>query len=98
MNKLTKWKKAVYLTSAIGIIGLSTYGIHKTVSAYNDFNQHQTVEYALTTDIPSDKSNLVPGSACNPYGCAGCSGCVSLQYQQSIEVLPGSDTEIEQVY
>ena len=98
MNKLAKWKKAVYLASAIGIIGLSTYGIQKTVSAYSEFNQRQTVEYASTTDLPSDKDGLVPGTVCNPYGCAGCSGCVSLQYQQSVEALPGSATGIEQVY
>jgi len=98
MNKLKKWKKAVYLTSAIGIIGLSTYGIQKTVSAYSEFNQHQTVEYSFTSDTSSDKINLVPGTVCSPYGCAGCSGCVSLQYQQSVEVLPGSATRIEQVY
>ena len=98
MNKLAKWKKAVYLTSAIGIIGLSTYGIQKTVSAYSELNQHQTVEYSLTSDLPSDKAGLGPGTVCSPYGCAGCSGCVSVQYQQSVEVLPDSATRIEQVY
>ncbi len=98
MNKLAKWKTAVYLASAIGIIGLSTYGINKTVSAYSDFNQHQTVDYDLTTDLTSDKSSIVPGTVCNPYGCAGCSGCVSVQYQQNIEVLPDFTTGNGQVY
>ncbi|MDD5039199.1 MAG: hypothetical protein PHN78_07810 [Dehalococcoidales bacterium] len=99
MNMLTKWKKAVYLASTVGIISLATYGIYHTADAYNDFTQSQTADCTLTSGSSSDKSGLVPGGTlCSPFGCAGCPGCVSLQYQQNIDALPSTTTQVEQIY
>jgi hypothetical protein len=98
MNRFAKWKKVIYLASIIGVTGLLINGIYQTVNAYNDSSQLQSADYALIAGSSPDKSALVPGSVCNPYGCAGCSGCVKLQYQQSIKVLPGFSTGIEQMY
>ena len=94
---IKKWGKAIYLTAAVAIIGLSAYGIYRTVSAYNAFNQPQMADCALAVPSSADGSGLAPCGLYRPYGCAGCSGCVDGQSQHSIEVVPGTAADIEQI-
>jgi hypothetical protein len=97
MSYFMKWKKALYAAFAVGIIGFAIYGIYNTVLAFNDAKPSQTSGDTLTSG--SSGLETVPGGAfCNPYGCAGCSGCVSLQYQQNINKLPSSGVQVEGSY
>lgn len=94
-----KWKKAFYLTFAIGIISISTYGIHYIVQDYSDIRQSQASDYTVTLDSPSTKDSLSQGgSFCNPLGCIACAGCVSLQVQQNVEAFPSSTSQLIQTY
>jgi hypothetical protein len=84
MLKLTKMNRSVLAVAALGVAGFSGFGVFNTVNAYNDAGKSLPADndYINTTD----KSSLNPdGTFCNPYGCAGCGGCVSLQYQQNVE-------------
>jgi hypothetical protein len=88
----TKGQKAIYSLAALGILGFSAYGITNTVKAANDVSVLNTAEQAAITT--QAQGSLTPeGSFCNPYGCAACSGCVSLQYQQSVETSPAASAE-----
>ena len=99
ISGLMKRKNALPLALVVAIFGFSIYGIYHTAYAYHDLRQPQNNGYAPVTNPSSDTDSPLPGSTlCNPYGCAGCSGCVSLQYQENIEALPSSTTQIEQIY
>jgi hypothetical protein len=81
-----KCKKAIYLLSAAGIIGLASFGLYNTINSVNDLNQTQTAiitNSSLTTDPAA-------GSGCSPYGCAACSACTNIQYQQDVETISDS--------
>jgi hypothetical protein len=93
MLKLTKMKRILLPLAAASTIGFSIYGVFNTVSALGDSAK------SLPTDYPginaTETGNIKPdGTFCNPYGCAGCNGCVSLQYQQNVEGIPGSNTDL----
>jgi len=89
MNRIEKWKKALFFSAALGIIGLSTYGIYNTASAYGEFSQSQNSGYCLPVNSSSESTDPFPcGASCYPDGCAGCSGCAGVQYQQNTEVVP----------
>jgi len=92
-----KWRPAVYSIFAVGIVGFSAYGIMHTVNAYKDINQSVTTENSMIVTSSDTGDNLISGG-CSPYGCAACAGCVKLQYQQNIETLPSSATQITQTY
>jgi hypothetical protein len=99
MSYLIKWKKALYAAFAVGIIGFATYGIYNTVLAFNDTQPSQTSGGTLNSSLSGLEKSTAPGGAfCNPYGCAGCNGCVSLQYQQNIGLLPSSAAQVEESY
>jgi hypothetical protein len=97
MFKSIRWKKALSLAAAAGIIGLSAYGIFHTASAFSDIRQSQA-NNDIIADTLADKDNPSPGGPfCNPLGCAACGGCVSLEYEQNIQSLPVSAVQIEQL-
>jgi hypothetical protein len=99
MAYLKKSKKALYALLAMGIIGFATYGVYNTVLAFNDTHQSQTSGTMLVSDSSGLDRSMVPGGTfCNPYGCSGCTGCVSLQYQQNVDVLPSSGAQVEESY
>lgn len=99
MSYYMKWKKAIYAVFAVSIFGFAVYGIYNTVLAFDDTSPSQTSTDTLASSSTGLEKSTVPGGAfCNPYGCAGCSGCVSLQYQQNINALPSSITQIEESY
>jgi hypothetical protein len=91
MNKLPKWKNALYISSAIVIIGLAANGIFHTADA-----AFAATENAVITNASSITSDPSANNGCSPYGCAGCTGCTALQYQQYFEVVPSS--QLEQTY
>jgi hypothetical protein len=98
MSGRIKWKKALFSTLAVGIIGWSIYGVYHTVNAYYNIQQSQTSSDTLTSDATVVKNNPdSSGSFCNPLGYANCRGCTSLLYQQNIETLPGADIQIERL-
>jgi hypothetical protein len=88
MNKLPKWKNALYISSAIVIIGLAANGIFRTADAANAAAENTVI--INTSSMTSDPS---ADNGCSPYGCAGCTGCTTLQYQQNSEVVPSSQLE-----
>jgi hypothetical protein len=92
MFKLTIIQRSLLTVAAIGTLGLAIYGIFHTVSAFADSGNsllHVNVNTANGENIKPD------GALCNPYGCSGCSGCVSLQYQQNMAERPGAITDIQ---
>jgi hypothetical protein len=91
MKKPAKWKNTLYLASAVGIIGLAAYGIYNTVDASNAL----AADNAIIADADSNQNSLTPGSTCSPYGCAGCTGCSLLQYQQNPV---STDAQLERTY
>ena len=96
MSNFMKCKKLLFLAITGGIIGFSTYGIYHTAHAYNDITQAQYNDNTLTLDSISPEDKIIPGGPfCNPLGCVACRGCGNSQYQQNIEVLPSSATQIE---
>lgn len=97
ISRLTNFKKPLYLASAIGIIGFSVYGIYNTVHAYDDINQSQTTDYTTSADN-STAAQYDGSSFCHPLGCAACSGCINQVNQQSIESIPDSTVQLEQIY
>jgi hypothetical protein len=97
MSALIKWKKALPLAVAAGIMCLSAYGIYHTVNAYTDITQSQAPDDSSTLQV-SPENNLIPGgTVCNPLGCAACGGCTTLLYQENIETLPDSYLQVEQI-
>jgi hypothetical protein len=85
MVKLTIIQRSLLAMAAIGTLGLATYGIFHTVSAFADSGISLPSVNVNTTN----GGNIKPdGTLCNPCGCAGCSGCVSLQYQQRVTETP----------
>ena len=68
--------------AAVGALGLAAYGIFHTASALADSGTPLPSDQAVV--ISADPGQAKPdGTFCNPYGCSGCSGCLSLQYQQN---------------
>jgi len=88
-----KGPKAIYALTALGILGLAAYGITNTIRAADSFSAASPSEQPSIA-IQAQGSLTPDGSFCNPYGCAACSGCVKLQYQQTVETLPSSSAEI----
>lgn len=91
---MNRWKKAAWLLSAAGIISLASFGIYNTVNAIGDLNQPQTAGY-ISAETSAASNNPATGSGCSPYGCAACSVCTRLPYQQDIEVIPGTALQYE---
>jgi hypothetical protein len=90
--KTNRGQKALYSLAALGILGFSVYGIANTVKAANDISSFNAAEQAAVT--AQAQGSLTPGGTfCNPYGCAACAGCVSLQYQQKVETAPSASVE-----
>ena len=87
-----KFKKAAYYLSAAGIIGLATFGVYNTANAVSDLKQTQNTEIVLPPNSPAGES-LTGG--CNPYGCAACSVCTVIQYQQNTAVTTESAIQYE---
>jgi hypothetical protein len=87
-------QKALYSLFALGAAGFAVYGVINTAKAVDEAAVPGS---AAQTVISADaQGNLTPdGSFCNPYGCAGCSGCVQLQYQQTVEMLPSASSQAE---
>jgi hypothetical protein len=90
--KTGRGQKALYSLAALGILGFSVYGIANTVKAANDVSALNAAgQAAVTAQV---QGSLTPdGPFCNPYGCAACAGCVSLQYQQKVETAPSASLE-----
>jgi hypothetical protein len=86
-----KRKKAAYLVAAVAIFGLASFGIYNTANAISDFNRAGP---AIISNSP-EKNDPVNGSGCSPYGCAACSACTKIPYQQNIEVVPESALQYE---
>jgi hypothetical protein len=94
MFKLTKIQRPWLALAAIGALGLAAYGIFHTASALADSGNSLLSEY--TNINITDQGNAKPdGAFCNPYGCAGCNGCVSLQYQQNVAETSGAVTDLQ---
>jgi hypothetical protein len=99
ISRFMKRKNALLLALAAGIISFSVYGFYHTAYAYQDLKQSQGSSYILTAGATSEqKSPVAGGTSCRPGGCAGCSGCISLQYQENIEALPSSNNLSGTVY
>jgi len=95
MLNLFKGNKPLLAIAALGVLGISTYGIYNTLNAFSDLSTAPSgnQETAVTTSAyDGGKSD---GTFCSPYGCAGCSGCVSLQYQQNVEAVPSLNSGLE---
>ncbi len=98
MSKITKWKNIVFLSFTVVTMGFLAYGIYHTANAFNNIKQSHTITDTLVSSPSSTGDSLdSSGTFCNPYGCAGCGGCVSLQYKQDVEAIPGFTTQIKQV-
>jgi hypothetical protein len=82
-----KWNRFLLAAAAIGAIGLSTYGVYNTTSAFNEYGNALTTDN-ISLNTAEEEKTKPDGSFCNPYGCAGCDGCISLQYQQDVEMVP----------
>jgi hypothetical protein len=92
MFKLTIIQRSLLAVAAIGALGLATYGIFHTVSAFADSGNSLPSVNVNT----SNGGNIKPdGTLCNPYGCAGCRGCVSLQYQQNVAETQGAIPDLQ---
>jgi hypothetical protein len=84
----TKKHRSLLAVAAIGAIGFSSYGLFNTVNAFNDIGKSLPSDY--TIQIAADNGSFKPdGTFCNPYGCAGCDGCVGMQYQQNVKETTG---------
>jgi hypothetical protein len=93
MLNLTKINRSLLAIAAIGAIGFSTYGVFNIVNAASDPG------LSLPTDYPGinmvdDSGSKPDGTFCNPYGCVGCNGCLSLQYRQAVEEASGPTVEL----
>jgi hypothetical protein len=97
MSALIKWKKALPLAVAAGIVCFSAYGIYHTASAYTDITQSQAPDDSSTLQVSPENNLIQGGTVCNPLGCAACAGCTSLLYQETIEAQPDSGLRLEQI-
>ena len=97
MKMKNNWKKAAYLVSAAGVLGLAAFGVINTARAYDNFSQAPAADNAINTDTASENNYQLTGNVCSPYGCAGCPGCTDTQYIQDVEIIPGTNALIEQV-
>jgi hypothetical protein len=95
MNMKNKWKKAAYLASAAGVLGLAAFGVFNTARAYDNFSQAPAADNTINTDTASENNYQLTGNVCSPYGCAGCPGCTDIQYQQNAEAIPDTTTLIK---
>lgn len=95
MNIKNKWKKAAYIVSAAGVLGLAAFGVFNTTRAYDNISQAQAAHTVINTDTASENNYQLTGNVCSPYGCAGCPGCTDNQYQQNTEIIPETATLIE---
>lgn len=87
MVRIAKLQKPLAAAAFIGTLGLAAYGAFHTISAMADYGSPLPADQAALNS--ADQGQAKPdGAFCNPYGCAGCSGCASLQYQQNITQAP----------
>jgi len=97
MSKLVRWENAIFLSVALIITGFLAYGIYRTANALIHHKESQTTSDYLSSGSSSASYRLASdGTFCNPYGCAGCSGCVSLTYVQNVQDSPSLATQVEQ--
>jgi hypothetical protein len=94
MFKSMKMQKPLLAMAAVGALGLAAYGIFHTISALADTGSPLPSDQAVINSADPEQANP-DGAFCNPYGCAGCSGCVSLQYQQNVTGTPGTINTME---
>jgi hypothetical protein len=94
MFKLTKIQRPWLALAAIGALGLAAYGVFHTASALADSGDPLPADQTVVNS--ASQGNAKPdGAFCNPYGCAGCNGCVSLQYQQNIAETSGAVADLQ---
>lgn len=99
MQRFLKWKKGLHLAFAAGIIGLATYGIYHTICSFDNLPQEQSISYAPVSGWSCDGNTPVPDdSSCYPYLCAQCAGCVQVQYEQNVEIIPLATLQIDRIY
>lgn len=94
MGKIAKLQQPLIAAAIIGSLGLAAYGVIHTVSALADTGNPLPENQAMVNSTNQEQAKP-DGAICNPYGCAGCSGCISLQYRQNIAETPGAVNSLE---
>ena len=88
-----KWKKAAWILSAAGIIGLASFGVYNTMNSINYLKQPQNADAAISANTAVNVPGT--GNGCSPYGCAACTVCTQLQYQQNAEIITNTAAQSE---
>ena len=87
MSIASRWKKALTVALAAGIVCFSAYGVYNTANAYTGITQSQiTGDNPVFQSLPAD--GPVPGgTACSPLGCAACGGCANSLYLENVSTI-----------